>query len=176
MHYDNLGNYIIRNTRENEIEIQKINEYLNSVQYKNNQNINNISSSIRRDEFDRPLRRPTTPMTNLSSTSNSQIFNQGKDGMLDKRSISSKLKSNLKSVNIKVDSQTEENFEVSPYQGLNNEEENMNVNEINNVSSKNKNEIQIGIQDFEKVSSYIFYIYSLFIFYVLDFYYLKWKL
>lgn len=40
--------------------------------------VSNISSSIRRDEFDRPLRRPTTPMTtNLSSTSNSQIFTAG---------------------------------------------------------------------------------------------------
>lgn len=40
--------------------------------------MSNVSASIRRDEIDRPLRRPTTPMTNLSSTSNSQIFNQGK--------------------------------------------------------------------------------------------------
>ena len=30
---------------------------------------------IRRDELDKPLRRPTTPMTNLSNTGNSQIFN-----------------------------------------------------------------------------------------------------
>jgi hypothetical protein len=152
-----LGNYIIRNTRDNELEIQKINEYLNSVQNKINPNINNISASIRRDENDRPLRRPTTPMTNLSSTSNSQIFNQGKDGILDKRSISSKLKSNLKSVNIKVDTQTEENFEDN--QGINQEEENVNIHEINNDLNninnniKNNKEInQIGIQEFEKVS------------------------
>ncbi len=30
---------------------------------------------IRKDELDRPLRRPTTPMTNLNNTVNSQIFN-----------------------------------------------------------------------------------------------------
>jgi hypothetical protein len=30
---------------------------------------------MKKDELDRPLRRPTTPMTNLNNTVNSQIFN-----------------------------------------------------------------------------------------------------
>lgn len=74
-----------------------------------------VSASIRRDDNDRPLRRPTTPMTNLSSTSNSQIFNQG-------RSIASKIRSNIKGINLKIDL---------------NGEENLNDNEINIANNEN---------------------------------------
>ncbi len=69
----------MKSAHENELEIQKIMDFLSSDKPQANRNmISNVSASIRRDETaDRPLRRPTTPMTNLSSTSNSQIFNQG---------------------------------------------------------------------------------------------------
>jgi hypothetical protein len=104
LHYQYLGEYIIRNPRENNEEIQKIMEYMNGSNtgagVNNNAGVNinrnntiinsNISSSIRRDDFDRPLRRPTTPMTNLSSTSNSQIFNG-----VERRSIQSRIRQNV---------------------------------------------------------------------------------
>jgi len=82
MHYQVLGLFIIKTAHDNELELQKINEFLNSEKNPNRNLVsNNVSSTLRRDEIvDRPLRRPTTPMTNLSSTSNSQIFNQGKGG------------------------------------------------------------------------------------------------
>jgi hypothetical protein len=81
MHYQVLGLFIIKTAHDNELELQKINEFLNSEKNPNRNLVsNNVSSTLRRDEIvDRPLRRPTTPMTNLSSTSNSQIFNQGKE-------------------------------------------------------------------------------------------------
>jgi hypothetical protein len=81
LHYHYLGLYIIKDPHENILETQKINEFINDLasNMRKNKNIMNsiVSSSIRRDEYDRPLRRPTTPMTNLSSTSNSQIFGAG---------------------------------------------------------------------------------------------------
>ena len=40
-------------------------------------NVDN-NNNIRKEDINMPLRRPTTPMTNLSSsTSNSQIFHNG---------------------------------------------------------------------------------------------------
>lgn len=79
LHYKYLEKYIIKTQYENQSEVQKIMEFINNSGNTVNRNmISNNSASIRRDEFDRPLRRPTTPMTNLSSTSNSQIFNAGK--------------------------------------------------------------------------------------------------
>jgi hypothetical protein len=60
----------------------------------NRQNTNLVSNvSIRRDEFDRPLRRPTTPMTNLSSTSNSQVFTN------DRKSIASRIRPSIPRAN-----------------------------------------------------------------------------
>jgi hypothetical protein len=53
-------------------------DYINGDINNANKNLVSNASSIRRDDIiDRPLRRPTTPMTVLSSTSNSQVFNQG---------------------------------------------------------------------------------------------------
>jgi len=82
LHFHYLGLYIIKDPQENIVETQKINEFVNDLasNMRKNKNIMNsiVSSSVKREEFDRPLRRPTTPMTNLSSTSNSQIFGAGK--------------------------------------------------------------------------------------------------
>jgi hypothetical protein len=88
-HYKILSQYIIRAEHENDDELKKIQEAFSNLN--NNQvNRNMVSNmSIRRDELDRPLRRPTTPMTNLSSTSNSQIFTN------DRKSITSKMKPNI---------------------------------------------------------------------------------
>jgi len=42
------------------------------------------NNNVRRDDINMPLRRPTTPMTNLSSsTSNSQIFLGGTYFLID---------------------------------------------------------------------------------------------
>jgi len=101
LHYHYLAMYIIKESDENILETQKINDFINSLssnkgKLQTNPN-NNLSSSIRREEHDRPLRRPTTPMTNLSSTSNSQVLG------MERKSIASKLKSNLKAINVKID-------------------------------------------------------------------------
>ena len=88
LHYQILGNYIIRNDNDNKEEIIKINEFIKTSNKQGNKNL--ISGvSVRRDELDRPLRRPTTPMTNLSSTSNSQIFT------MERKSIASRIRANF---------------------------------------------------------------------------------
>jgi hypothetical protein len=86
-HYQVLGHYIIRNENENKEEINKISEFIKTMNKQNKNLISNVS--IRRDEHDRPLRRPTTPMTNLSSTSNSQVFTN------DRKSIASRIRANI---------------------------------------------------------------------------------
>jgi hypothetical protein len=80
MHYEYLSNYIIKSPDENNEEIKKILEYMqgNKLTNINKNTISNASYLIRDEIIDRPLRRPTTPMTVISSTSNSQIFNIGK--------------------------------------------------------------------------------------------------
>lgn len=78
LHYQYLGYYIFKTAHENQIETQKILDYLQGDVSNVNRNMISNSSSIRKDEIiDKPLRRPTTPMTVISSTSNSQIFNPG---------------------------------------------------------------------------------------------------
>ncbi len=93
-----------------------------------NRNMISNASSIRRDEIiDRPLRRPTTPMTVLSSTSNSQIFNQ------ERKSIASKMRSNLgKQTHLKVD--------IASDVAVSDDEINMNMNNnINNNINRDLN-------------------------------------
>jgi len=120
------------------MEIQNINEFINTS---NNPhrivNPNDVSASIRRDDNDRPLRRPTTPMTNLSSTSNSQIFNQG-------RSIASKIRSNIKGINLRIDLNGEEN--------TNENEINVNNNEYHLEKNTKEDQDNLGStkQAFEK--------------------------
>lgn len=80
----------MKNDVDNSEEIKKIADFINTTNKVQNRNmVSNISTSIRRDEFDRPLRRPTTPMTNLSSTSNSQVF------VVERKSIASKIRPNI---------------------------------------------------------------------------------
>ena len=86
-HYQCLGEFIIRNANMNDLEIQRLNKFMT-----NNPNmcgniqkstLNSVSSLVRPEDADRPLRRPTTPMTtNLSMTGNSQMFYHG-----DKRAL-----------------------------------------------------------------------------------------
>lgn len=143
MHYQILENYIIKGEEENNKEIKKLQEIIEDYNKTNinhtNNNINNnrnliSNTSIRRDDIDRPLRRPTTPMTNLSSTSNSQIFNIGKN------SIASRLRNN-----------------VSKTPPITNEEDNIaghinNVNEVINNLNLNINKMKKGGGNVEDVS------------------------
>jgi hypothetical protein len=89
LHYQVLGIYIVRNETENKEEIYKINEFIKITNKQNNRNLISNNVSVRREDIDRPLRRPTTPMTNLSSTSNSQVFT------VERKSIASRIRANF---------------------------------------------------------------------------------
>jgi len=57
--------------------VQRFQNINKSSVFNNNNNTNNIDDAnvTQREDMDGPpLRRPTTPMTNLSSTSNSQLM------------------------------------------------------------------------------------------------------
>ena len=77
-HYKVLGEYIIRNEEINKNEEQILRKFMNNNPNMsanvNKSTINSISASLRPQDVDRPLRRPTTPLTNLSMTGNSQMF------------------------------------------------------------------------------------------------------
>ena len=77
-HYKVLGEYIIRNEEINKNEEQILRKFMNDNPNMsanvNKSTINSISASLRPQDVDRPLRRPTTPLTNLSMTGNSQMF------------------------------------------------------------------------------------------------------
>ncbi|MCQ2819755.1 MAG: hypothetical protein MJ252_21025 [archaeon] len=78
-HYKALGEFIIRNTDINRIETEKIEKYINSNPNGDNIHKSTVSTFSRVDPSDnRPLRRPTTPITNLSMTGNSQYFGDKK--------------------------------------------------------------------------------------------------
>ena len=89
-HYKILGEFIIRSEEANKAEENTIKKFMNSNPNMcgniNKSTITSISASVRPEDVDRPLRRPTTPMTNLSMTGNSQMFS-GKNVQL--RSINS---------------------------------------------------------------------------------------
>ena len=83
-HYKVLGDFIIRNNDLNKIEEEKIISFMNSNPSMCETNINNyksfvsVSSTLRPQDNNRPLRRPTTPMTNSSMTGTNQLFNAKK--------------------------------------------------------------------------------------------------
>ena len=83
-HYKVLGDFIIRNNDLNKIEEEKIISFMNSNPSMCDTNINNyksfvsVSSTLRPQDNNRPLRRPTTPMTNSSMTGTNQLFNAKK--------------------------------------------------------------------------------------------------
>ena len=83
-HYKILGDFIIRNNDLNQIEEDKIIQFMNSNPSMCETYINNyksfvsVSSTLRPQDNNRPLRRPTTPMTNSSMTGTSQLFNAKK--------------------------------------------------------------------------------------------------
>jgi hypothetical protein len=75
VHQLNIKDYIIQDDDQNKSEREKINTYMNNEGLNNDTKISH--SSLLRNDLERPLRRPTTPMTNLSSSSNSQMFTNG---------------------------------------------------------------------------------------------------
>ena len=84
-HYKILGDFIIRNNELNSIEEQKITNFMkthpNMIGVKSDNKsliTNSISSTIKPEDVNRPLRRPTTPNTNMSMTGTSQAFNEKK--------------------------------------------------------------------------------------------------
>ena len=92
-HYKILGEFIIRNNDLNKIEEEKIISFMNSnpsmcETYTNNyKSFVSVSSTLRPQDNNRPLRRPTTPMTNSSMNGTNQLFNVKKSLM---RTINSK--------------------------------------------------------------------------------------
>lgn len=91
-HYKVLGEYIIRNDEINKNEEQTLRKFMNNnpnmTGNLNKSTINSISACLRPQDVDRPLRRPTTPLTNLSMTGNSQMF-AGDKKNLQMKSVSS---------------------------------------------------------------------------------------
>ncbi len=86
-HYKVLGDFIIRNMDLNKLEEEKIAKFMNNNPsmanvlvnnkgYNINSNMNNYNKNAEED-YDRPYRRPTTPMSNaLGMTGNSQMFRE----------------------------------------------------------------------------------------------------
>ncbi len=91
-HYKVLGDFIIKNNELNKIEEDKIIKFMRSNPYmsnnvaKNNAFTNSLTSTLKGEDANRPLHRPTTPMSNLSLTGTSQIYkdkNNSKEGQND---------------------------------------------------------------------------------------------
>ena len=83
-HYKVLGEFIIRNREVNRMEEERIRKFMESnvnmvgiVGINKSQISNNLGNTLKQNDCYndyKPIRRPTTPMSNLSMTGNSQFF------------------------------------------------------------------------------------------------------